>query len=292
MVYPGSSHSSSWAPPQARPPPTEFTTVQCFGIADNGDGCSAEPTVDGFCGRHIGQGVWLERGAAGISYAARNAHACNRKCCGLTLKRELCRNNLGGNFRYCWRHVNQAGPAVVQAAQGFELPQRATIRQRMSEFCRMKDEAASEERQWRDRFYRESERARREQQQQEQQQREGNWRREQEEARARRERARQQQQQQQHQYGWQWGQQRQQQQQQHNRYQRESEQRRQRQQQQEQESARARQAQEERQQREAERNAREEAELRGRISTYITAGFTFDQRLFSEKNPNSFHRIP
>ncbi|KAJ7232526.1 hypothetical protein C8J57DRAFT_1532997 [Mycena rebaudengoi] len=82
----------------------------------------------GFCAAHAAQGVWTARRAMSITGAERLAHAQAQRCCGLTLKHALCRNNPGQRFAFCHLHRAQAGPAVVRAApNGRRTPDLASF---------------------------------------------------------------------------------------------------------------------------------------------------------------------
>ncbi|KAF8206946.1 hypothetical protein K438DRAFT_1755683 [Mycena galopus ATCC 62051] len=144
---------------------------QCFGLTSNGR-CTSQPNFLGFCTSHQEQAMWLNPLASHISASQRRAHAEGRRCCGLTKKFALCRNNPGGNFSFCWLHGGQRPLEGVGPAAGQEPPQTAMVRERMCEFFRIQRESEYEARdQWARKEQRrhEQERARAEREEQDRQ---------------------------------------------------------------------------------------------------------------------------
>ncbi|KAJ7487935.1 hypothetical protein FB451DRAFT_1528807 [Mycena latifolia] len=286
-------------PYSARAPPVRSPV--CHGLTTTG-GCRAAATSQGFCPSHKEQAVWLA--ATHISAEERRIHAEGRRCCGLTKRNALCRNNPGDNFRFCWLHGGQQGPPGLGPAPGPETPERAILRRRMRELEQLRAESVAREQAQRDRWAREEERRREEvraraereaeerrqqrEEEQEQQDRGGKQRPSQETPH------------------WEWyrrSYQRRRRQdppsgderarQAREEYRRSEQQREQQEREQEQANERARRAQEERR-READSRASEEQDLRlrARFEHHRTECGIFDQTNFSTRNPNSFSRIP
>ncbi|KAJ6468267.1 hypothetical protein C8R45DRAFT_875860 [Mycena sanguinolenta] len=229
---------------------------QCFGLTASGR-CTSPLSAQGFCTSHQPQAMWL--GATHISAAERRIHAEGRRCCGLTKKNALCRNNPGGNFMFCYLHGGQRPVEGLGPAAGPEPPQTAVVRERMREFFRIQRESAAREDDARARWAREEQgRRERAREEAEREQR----RREQAREEAERERRRQQESQ--------W---RQQQQEQQERAKRE------RQRQEESERARERE----------EQNFEVHAKI---LQSHLDASAAFDATTFSRTNPNSFARVP
>ncbi|KAJ7078304.1 hypothetical protein B0H15DRAFT_538267 [Mycena belliarum] len=144
----------------SRAAPAQIRPV-CHGLDDTGD-CIARATTRGFCPTHQEQAVWLN--ITHISSEERRAHAEGRRCCGVTKKNALCRNNPGGNYQFCWLHGRQRGPSNVAPRPffGVDSPERAIIRARMRELERLAAESGRRERAARDRWAQEEQQRREE----------------------------------------------------------------------------------------------------------------------------------
>ncbi|KAK6996701.1 hypothetical protein R3P38DRAFT_3287510 [Favolaschia claudopus] len=285
-----------------------LTPLQCHGINRNGARCSAAHYK--FCPSHQGQEMWLR--ASYITAAQREAHATSRRCCGLTKQYALCRNNPGGNFSYCWRHGDQAAFDVGPAPEP-EPPETAIIRERMREFFRLwrRSEEAAQEARYQEQRRRERARERAEREEQERRrEREERW--SQEEQNTKHDRSQQQHQRQQS--GW-WGsffqnedgyassdtgyarreeQQRREEKQRQEEQQAREEQRR-REQREEKEREQRRREQKREQERARAQSARQEQDPQFHVTAlqnFFAQSAAFDTTVFSDKNRNSFSRIP